>query len=371
VILLNPGPANTSATVKAALGVPDICPREPEFGEVLRVVGDLLTRVVHDGDSYTSVLFGGSGTAAVEATLASSVPLDGRLLVIDNGSYGARMAEIAMAYGMPHHRMVLGMGVEVVPEAVERELETGGYTQLAVVHHETSTGILNPVEDLGPLAAKFGVELIVDAMSSYAGLAIDVESAGIDFLVASSNKCIQGMAGVGFVICRRARAHAMAPVPGRSLYLSLGEQYRFFERNLQMRFTPPVPIIYALQQALREFFEEGPEARYARYRENFEVLDSGMLELGFQHLIPPRLGSGILTAYLEPPGPDFTFEDLHDRLYEKGFTIYPGKGGERSAFRLANMGAVTAQDMRAFLVALRETLLEMGIPIPVSGSSVA
>lgn len=369
MILLNPGPANTTETVKRAMLAPDICPREREFGEVLRRVRDDVTRVVHEGDAYTSVLFAGSGTAAVEAAVGvvpnSAVPNSGRLLVIENGSYGQRMADVAAGYGIPHEVQNFGTGGWPEPAQVAEQLDAAqvagqAYTHLAVVHHETSTGMLNPVSELGALCRERNVSMIVDAMSSYAGLPIDVEAMGADYLMSSANKCIQGMAGLSFVICRRAVLDALESQPGRSLYLNLPLQHRFFEKSGQLRFTPPVQVIYALEQALAEYFaEDGGRGRHARYLANFEALDGGMRELGFRRLLPEAQLSRILTAYLEPDHPAYDFEAFHDALFAKGFTIYPGKGANRATFRLANMGAVTADDMRAFLTALTETLQEL------------
>jgi 2-aminoethylphosphonate aminotransferase len=361
MILLNPGPANTSEAVKRALTRPDICPREREFGDVLWRVRDEITRVVHDGDRYLAVMLGGSGTAGVEAAISSAVPVDGRLLVIDNGAYGARIAQIAQAYAIAHDIEAFGVGGYPDLDRIAERLRATRYTQLAVVHHETSTGVLNPVEAIGALCRESGVELIVDAMSSYAGIPIDVERMGADFLISSSNKCIQGMAGLCFVICRRQRLEAMQPLPGRSFYLGLAGHHRFFEQHRQMQFTPPVQIVYALEQALAEYFAEGGAARHRRYLENWRVLDGGMRELGFRRLLPEAILSRILTCYLEPDHPGYSFETMHDRLYAKGFTIYPGKGAAQATFRLANMGDIYPDDMRAFVRAMAGTIEEMGL----------
>jgi 2-aminoethylphosphonate aminotransferase len=366
MILLNPGPANTSEAVKRALTRPDICPREREFADVVSRVRDGVTRVVTNSPAYTAVLLGGSGTAAVEAAIASSVPADGRLLVIDNGSYGARIVQIAKAYGMRHDVESFGVGGVPDPARIGKRMAEArkagdDYTQLAVVHHETSTGVLNPVEAIGALCREQGCEMIVDAMSSYAGIPIDIERMGATFLVSSSNKCIQGMAGLGFVICRRDRLDCMAPIAGRSFYLGLSGHHRFFEEQHQMQFTPPVQIVYALEQALSEYFAEGGSARHARYVANWEALDGGMRSLGFRRLLPQAILSRILTAYLEPDHARYSFDDMHDRLYAQGFTIYPGKGADRATFRLANMGAVTPDDMRAFVDAMGKTLSAMGV----------
>jgi len=372
MILLNPGPTNTTETVKHAMTRPDICPREREFGEVMLWVRDGLTRVVHDGELYTTVMLGGSGTAGVEAAISSAVPVDGRLLVIDNGAYGVRMAQIASAYGIAHDVESFGVGGFPDVQQIRARLEEQTYTQLAVVHHETSTGVLNPVDEIGALCREHGVEMIVDAMSSYAGLEIDIGRMRADFLVASSNKCIQGMAGVAFVICRRERLAAMQPIPGRSFYLNLADNHHFFEQHQQTQFTPPVQVIYALEQALREYFIEGGSNRQKRYFTSWETLDSGMQKLGFRGLLPEPMLSKILTSYIEPDHPGYSFDEMHDRLYAKGFTIYPGKGADHATFRLANMGAVDAQDMRAFLAAMAETISEMGLkPLYSEESGVA
>jgi 2-aminoethylphosphonate aminotransferase len=362
MILLNPGPANTTETVKRAMTKPDICPRESEFGTVLARVRDDLTRVVTDSPDYTTVMFTGSGTAAVEAAISSAVPSDGRLLVIDNGAYGARMAAIAQGYGIAHDVEAFGVGGYPDVDRIGQKLREQRYTQLAIVHHETSTGMLNPLDDVAALCREREVELIVDAMSSYAGIPIDVDRLGIDFLASSSNKCIQGMAGLGFVICRRDRLARMKHVSGRSFYLSMAGQHRFLEQNGQMQFTPPVQIVYALEQALSEFFAEGGvRARHQRYVQNWEALDSGMRGLGFRRLLPEAILSRILTAYIEPDHPNYSFDAMHDRLYARGFTIYPGKGAQQDTFRLANMGAVDANDMRAFVAALAATLSELKV----------
>jgi 2-aminoethylphosphonate aminotransferase len=370
MILLNPGPANTTETVKQAMTRPDICPREREFGDLMGRVRDGVTRVVTSSHEYTSVLFTGSGTAAVEAAIASAVPANGRLLVIDNGSYGTRMAQIAEAYGMRYDVESFGVGgypdVNRIAARIKHCEQNGPrYTQLAVVHHETSTGMMNPVDQLGALCQDHDIELIVDAMSSYAGIPIDIEHMGASFLISSSNKCIQGMAGIGFVICKRERVERMQHIPGRSMYLSMAAQHRYFEREHQMQFTPPVQVLYALDQALVEYEAEGGAARHARYMANWEALDGGIRGLGFRRLLPEAILSRILTAYLEPDHPRYSFDDMHDRLYAQGFTIYPGKGANRATFRLANMGAVAPDDMRAFVKAMAGTLSAMGVEMGV------
>ena len=364
MILLNPGPANTTATVKQALLCDDVCPRESEFGDVMVKVAQGLARLVGHDEEVAAVLIAGSGTAAVEAALASTVPQDGRLLVVDNGAYGARLSKIAEAYVMPHDTVGFGIGGWIDVDRIAEQLGKHRYTQLAVVHHETTTGMLNPIDAIGTLCREHGVELIVDAMSSYAGIPLSMEALAADFLVSSANKCIQAMPGLSFVIARRERLESMTSIPGRSLYLDLGLQYRFFERHRQMRFTPPVQVLHALATAIEELEAEGGvAARHRRYCECWRVLDGGMRDLGFRRLLPDEQLSHILTSYLEPTHESYAFERFHDLLYGRGFTIYPGKGGKAATFRLANMGAITPEDIGRFIAAVRETVVDMGISV--------
>jgi len=321
-----------------------------------------LVRLVANDEDYAAVLLAGSGTAAVEAALASTVPADGRLLVLDNGAYGERLASIARAYLMPHDTITFGIGEWIDVERIAKRLEQERYTQLAVVHHETTTGMLNPIEALGTLCRERGVELIVDAMSSFAGIPISMAATSADFLISSANKCIQAMAGLSFVIARRDRLQSMTSIPGRSLYLDLGLQYRFFESHSQMRFTPPVQLLHALDTAIEELEAEGGvTARHRRYCECWRVLDAGMHDIGFRRLLPDEQLSHILTSYFEPTHEGYSFERFHDLLYGRGFTIYPGKVGKSATFRLANMGAIGPEDIERFITAVRETVVDMGI----------
>lgn len=362
MVLLNPGPANTTQAVKDALVCEDICPRETSFGDVMGNVADKLARIADPSGQSVCVLFGGSGTAGVEAAVASAVPADGKLLVLDNGAYGARMTDIAKAYGMRHDVIVFGVGSRLDVDGVKARLDLGDITHVAVVHHETTTGMLNPVEKIGALCRSRKIELIVDAMSSFAGIPFSMDSLGADFIVSSSNKCIQGMAGLAFVIGRKERIESMRHVAGRSLYLSVGDQYRFFRDAHQMRFTPPVQLLYALDRAIDELAAEGGvEARRKRYDACYEVLDRGVQGLGFSRLLPDEDQSRILTAYIEPNDPRYSYDRMHDLLFERGFTIYPGKGAKVGTFRLANMGDITPDDMTRFVAALRETIAAMGI----------
>ena len=361
-ILLNPGPATTTDTVKSALVVPDICPREKEFGTVLREVREGLCSVAGAGDDHTCVLIGGSGTAMMDAVLNSAVPPDGRVLIVNNGAYGERMAKIARAYRLPHSELVLPWDKAVSPDTVRRALaEKPGYTHVAVIHHETTTGLLNPLREIGEAAHEASCRVIVDAISSFAGMRIDVKSDHADFLVSTSNKCIQGMAGVSFVIARRPDVSAMGNWPPRSFYLNLHQHYVHLEERGETAFTPPVQVVYALRQAIREFFDEGADNRYARYRRNWEVLVEGLKRMGLKRYAEDQPQSRILVTILEPEDPRYDFEKVHNRLYDEGITIYPGKLAGEHTFRLSIMGAITPDDITLALEKLRQAFLELGV----------
>ena len=371
-ILLNPGPGTTTNSVKRALVVPDICPREREFGELMKDVSRDLVAVVHGGSAYEAVLFAGSGTCAVEACISSVVKPSGKIAIINNGAYGARMVSMARAHAIPHVEITLPREQPPDPASIARLLRRDRrITTLAMVHHETTTGLLNPLAAMSAVARAAGCTFVVDAMSSYAGLPIDLRKVRVDFLISSSNKCIQGMAGLSFVIARKAALEYIRAYPRHSVYLSLYDQYTHMRTTGQMQFTPPVQIVYALRQALLEYQREGGRARYQRYVRNWRVLRQGLQEMGFQFLLPARLESRILTTVLEPADPHYDFDRMHDLLRERGFTIYPGKLGERSTFRLANMGDLHPSDMKRFLYALRAVLRQMKVRLPLTYTSIS
>lgn len=366
-ILLSPGPATTTESVKQALVVPDICPREREFSTVLQGICRDLVSVVKGDDAYTAVLFSGSGTAVMDSVISSVVPGNRKVAILVNGAYGERFVEIAESYCIPYEPVLFEWGTAIDPITVENVLKNDpAISCIAMVHHETTTGMLNPLDEIGLLAERYRCTFIVDAISSFAGIPIDIRKCRADFLLSTSNKCIQGMAGLAFVICKKSALEQLKNNPKRSYYLDLYNQYLSFEKSGQTRFTPPVQIVYALQQALSEFFIEGGENRYARYTENWRLLRAGLLERGFSLLLPEDLESHILVTVLEPEDPKFDFDRMHDYLYERGFTIYPGKIRKRS-FRLSIMGDLSPEDIRAFLEALRAFVKDQEISLkPVS-----
>jgi 2-aminoethylphosphonate-pyruvate transaminase len=352
-ILLNPGPATTTEAVKRALVVPDICPRETEFGDLVqRVRCDLLTVAGADPATQTAVLLSGPGTAAMEAAIGSLVPANGRLLVLDNGAYGERAGQIAAALGVPAQVWRVPWTERPTAEEFAAQLDGAGgpFTHAFWVHHETTTGLLNHFESLGAACRARGVVSIVDAMSSFAGVPLTLRDAPVDFVLSSANKCLQGMAGVSFVLGSRA---LIAASTGRGYALNLARHERALATG-QFPFTPPVQVVYALARALEETLAETVAARAARYRACYDTMLAGMERLEFKALLPRALHSGLLTAFHAPARPGFTFERLHDFLYARGITLYPGKLPGTDTFRVANIGALTPADLAAFVAAVEE-----------------
>jgi 2-aminoethylphosphonate-pyruvate transaminase len=347
-VLLNPGPATTSDSVKYAQICADICPREREFGEVMEWTVRELSRMAGRPGRVETVLFGGSGTAADEAMISSCVPDDAKLLVIDNGAYGERLAKIASVYKLDFEVYKSSGFAPLDCEAVKAKLAQGGFTHLALVYHETTTGLLNPAPELCRFGHERGITTIVDAVSAFAAIPSDMDRDAFDFMASTSNKNIQGMAGVGFVFCRGEALEKTAEYPMRNYYLNLWDQHAHFKKTRQTRFTPPVQSLYALRQAILETRREGIENRYARYASCWEVLVKAVKRIGLSMLVPEASQSRLITAILDPPSPRYSFEDLHDLARSGGFTIYPGKLSEADTFRIANIGDIRPEEMTAF-----------------------
>jgi 2-aminoethylphosphonate-pyruvate transaminase len=349
-ILLNPGPGTTSDAVKRALVVADICPRESEFAAVVaQVRSDLLAVAEADEKTATAVLIAGPGTAAMEAAIGSLVPAGGRLLVVENGAYGERAGQIAAALGVPVDVWRLPWTERPDAAGFAARLEGGGgrFSHAFWVHHETTTGMMNPLEELARECRARGVVSIVDMMSSFAGVPWCSRESAVDFVIGSANKCLQGMAGVSFVIGPRALVEASAAT-GRGYALSLARHERSLAQG-QFPFTPPAQVVYALACALRETRAETVAARAKRYRECHYTMLAGMKGLGFEALLREEWHSGLLTAFHTPGWPGFSFGRLHDHLFAKGYTLYPGKLPGTDTFRVANIGALTPADLAGFI----------------------
>ena len=358
-ILLNPGPVTTTDTVKNALIVPDICHRENEFGELLFYLGNSLRDIIHADESYTTIFLGSSGTGAVEATISSAIPFGQKLLVIQNGHYGERISSIASTYHIQTVNVSHAFNEQPPLAVLEETLRADDdISAVAMVHHETSSGILNSLDLVSDLVKKFNKIFIVDAISSFGGIPIDLRSNPIDYLIATSNKCLQALPGVAFVIARE-KVIINSKENARSFYFDLYKQYLSLKTERMFRFTPPVQILYALSQAIKEYNQEGGEERYLRYQTNYDILMNGLDYLAFENLVP-KAYQGKLLALVRPRSNEqnLNFEGLHDFLYEAGFTIYPTKISITNAFRLACIGDIHAKDIHAFLACL-----EMALPV--------
>jgi len=360
-ILLNPGPATTTETVKQAMVVDDICPREKDFGNVLDGIKDDLVKIAHGEGVYTAALFTASGTGAVESAITSAVPKGKKLLVVDNGAYGTRMINMANTFGISTVNYSIPYGEYPSVKAIEALLlQHRDISQVAVVHHETTTGMVNPIQEICDVAHAHQAQVIVDCMSSYAGIPIDLRKWKAEYIISSSNKCIQGMPGMSFVIFKKELLNNLKENK-RSFYFDLYSQHEGFQKTGQMQFTPPVQVAYALQQAIKEYTVEGEQGRWKRYSENWQLLYTGLQQLGFQFLLPPEYESKILVAVLEPQHPNYNFNSMHDYLYARGFTIYPGKGAKEATFRLSILGDLHPSDIHSFLAALKNYLAEAKI----------
>ncbi|WP_368169863.1 2-aminoethylphosphonate--pyruvate transaminase [Aeromonas sp. R4-3] len=356
-LLLTPGPLSTTATVRAAM-LQDSCTWDADYNlGVVEPIRRELVRLATGPEyesHYSAVLLQGSGSYVVESVLGSAIGANECLLIINNGAYGARMGEMARCLGLRHHELDCGETTRPEPAAIDAMLvRHPEITHLAMVHCETTTGMLNPLEEVAELCQRRGIRLIVDAMSSFGGIPIDMGRLGIEFLISSANKCIQGVPGFGFVIARRAALTACAG-RARSVSLDLHAQWQTMEQQGgKWRFTSPTHTVLAFAQALRELDEEGGiAARHQRYSESQRTLVAGMAELGFAPLLPEQWQSPIITAFYSPAHPDYRFADFYQRLKGQGFVIYPGKVSQADCFRIGNIGDVTPERVRALLAAM-------------------
>jgi len=354
-ILLTPGPLSTSKGVRAAL-LRDWCTWDADYNET--IVQNIRRRLVAiataDTGSYTAVLMQGSGSFAVEACLGTALPKNGRVLILTNGAYGKRIVEMARVLEIAHTEMALSETVAPSTGELQAALDCDpDITHVAIVHCETTTGILNPVEELAGIVKAAGKTLIVDAMSSFGGIPFDIGRLGIDFLASSSNKCIQGVPGFGFVIAKRDALEQCAG-NARSLCMDLVGQWREMDKSGKWRYTSPTHVVRAFYQALDELEAEGGvTARHARYEENHRILVDGMRGLGFETLLPDDLQSPIITSFLYPDA-KFDFKVFYEAVKAKGFVLYPGKISQADTFRIGNIGEVYPQDMKRLIEAVRE-----------------
>lgn len=366
-ILLNPGPSTTTDSVKLAQVVPDICPREKEFAQMMRELrGDLLKVVHADSDKYTSVLFCGSGTINMDICLNSLLPADKKILVINNGAYSTRGVEICEYYGLPFIDLRFPIDERPDLDVIEKCLiDNPDISLVYTTHNETGTGILNPIREIGALVHKYNCVFVVDTTSTLAMIPIDIERDNIDFCMASAQKGLMAMTGLSFIIGNKSIIEASKDYPKRSYYCNLYLQYEFFEKTGEMHFTPPVQTVYATVQALKEYFAEGEEKKWARHTRVFNAIHRGLDELGFKDVIKREWQSGLVVSVLYPDDKNWDFEKVHDYCYERGFTIYPGKISNTNTFRLCALGAIDEPDIEDFFKVLREALVKNNISIPI------
>lgn len=355
-LLLTPGPLSTSETVRKAM-LQDWCTWDKDYNEgiVTPLRNDLLELAGLSPDKYTNVLLQGSGTYCVEATIGAAVGKDDKLLILANGAYGKRMAQIADYYQINYILVSLGETELVTGEVARKALEEHpDVTHLSMVHSETTTGLLNRIDEVAEVIKGKNITFIVDAMSSFAGVPIDIEGLGIDFLVSSANKCIQGVPGFGFIIAKKEKMMATKG-NARSLSLDIYAQWEAMEKGKgKWRFTSPTHVVRAFYQAMAELKDEGGiEARHRRYSENHRILVEGMRELGFRTLLPDEKQGCIITSFYYPSS-DFDFVKFYNDLKGKGFVIYPGKISDADTFRIGNIGDIYPDDIRALLQAIKE-----------------
>jgi 2-aminoethylphosphonate-pyruvate transaminase len=359
--LFTPGPLTTSLTVKQAM-FRDLGSRDFEFIATVKDIRQRLLAIGHaDEGAYEAVLMQGSGTFSVESVVSSTIPPDGKLLVVVNGAYGKRIVQMAKVLKI--ECVALTFPEDSLPDLdqIDAALTDDAITHVAVVHCETTTGLINPIKDIGLLAQKYGKRYIVDAMSSFGAVPIDLADCAIDYLVSSANKCIESVPGIGFVLARR---EALLATEGyaRTLSLDLLAQWRGLQADGQFRFTPPTHVLLAFQQALNELDEEGGvEGRAQRYRRNYETLIAGMRELGFEEYLQPEVQGYIITSFRYPAHPNFGFKEFYERLNDRGFVIYPGKVGNAECFRIGNIGRLFESDMHDLLAAIKRGLAEMDV----------
>lgn len=355
-LLLTPGPLTTTETVKSAM-MSDWCTWDKDYNEgIVEVIRrELVGLATSRPEEYTAVLMQGSGTFCVEATLGSVVRPDDYLLVAANGAYGKRMGTIAEYYKLNCHVMRFEETEAVDPKVIDEYLTAHPeVTHVSVVHCETTTGVLNPLAEIAAVVKRHGKVLIVDAMSSFGGVPVDMAALGIDFMISSANKCIQGVPGFGFIIARRSLLDQCKGV-ARSLSLDIYDQWETMEKGHgKWRFTSPTHVVRAFMQALTELKEEGGiAARYARYRENHRTLVEGMRSLGYRTLLPDEWQSPVITSFYYPTA-DFDFNTFYQKLKAKGFVIYPGKISQADTFRIGNIGDVHPDDFRRLVDTIRE-----------------
>lgn len=355
--LLTPGPLTTTDTVKQEMMF-DHCTWDDDYKKITLEIREQLLELAHaDSDTYTVVLMQGSGTFGVESVLSSVIGENEKLLIAANGAYGERMEEIAKHNRIPY--VIYNEHYNQVPSAdkIKKMLEAdSSITHVAMVHSETTSGILNDIEAVAQVVKSAGKTFIVDAMSSFGGVDIDVPGMGIDFIISSANKCIQGVPGFSFIICRKDKLEE-SKGKARSLSLDLYDQWKTMEADGKWRFTSPTHVVLAFSKALKELEEEGGiSARERRYRNNNELLIRGMKELGISPYISSVHQGPIITTFFYPDSCNFSFQEMYNFIKERGYAIYPGKVTEADTFRIGNIGEIYEEDILKVVTLFKEFL---------------
>jgi 2-aminoethylphosphonate-pyruvate transaminase len=361
-LLFTPGPLTTSPTVKQAM-LHDYGSRDFTFINAVKEIRSKLLGFagVSKADGYDTVIMQGSGTFGVEAVMQTAIPKDGHLLIIINGAYGERIAKMLNILNIENSSLVYAEDEFPKLEEIETTLKNNTtITHVAVVHCETTSGIFNPIDEIGKIVKAHNKIYIVDAMSSFGAVPVNVKDCGIDYLVSSSNKCIEGVPGFSFAIVNTQHL-STCKGNSRSLSLDLFEQWKGLEANGQFRFTPPVHSLMAFHQAMQELEEEGSvEGRSLRYQSNFKLLMEGMVLLGFQPYLSKEKQGYIINTFHSPTHSHYHFETFYQKLNERGFVIYPGKLTKADCFRIGNIGRLYAEDIEGLLKAIEVVKNEMG-----------
>ncbi len=361
-LLLTPGPLTTSKGVRHAM-LRDWCTWDDDYNRIVTDIRNKLVALSSPEPGFTCVLMQGSGSFAVEATLGSVIPPNGKILLVNNGAYGQRMVAMAARLGIAHVEIALPETEPANPVVVEKYLANDrDITHVAIVHCETTTGMLNPVEPIGKVVRGFDKTFIVDAMSSFGGIPLTMQSTHADYLISSANKCIQGVPGFGFVVADRVKFQATRGW-ARSLCLDLFDQWNEMEtKGGKWRYTSPTHVVRAFAQALLELeLEGGVAARNRRYSANQQRLSVAMRGHGFQPLLPAELQSPIITSFYFPKDPAFTFIKFYEALKKRRFVIYPGKISQAETFRIGNIGHVFPADIDRLIGCVGEAVAELGL----------
>ena len=358
-ILLTPGPLTTTLRTKLAM-LKDWGSWDAEFNAVTARVRASLLDIVHGADTHVVVPMQGSGTFSVEAAVATLVPRDGHVLVLDNGAYCKRAAKLTTLMGREATSLDFDEAQPVDPEALETYLQKDtSITHVVMIHCETGAGVLNPLQAVADVCARFKVGLIVDAMSSFAALEIDARNTRFDALIAASGKCLEGVPGMGFVFIRK---EVLAACEGRSqsLAMDLYDQYVYMEKTGQWRFTPPTHVVVALAEAIAQFVEEGGQpARLARYTRNYQTLVAGMKALGFKPFLDPAVQAPIIVTFNAPEVPGYNFKAFYAAVRARGFLLYPGKLTQLETFRVGCIGAIDTHEIDQAVHAIELALRDM------------